>query len=186
QIWRLFEDSHERIWVATIDSTGNGLAMWERGSGSLRDLAGASNLPSMKDDLARSFGEDHAGDVWIGFNTGLARFRGDTFTFFSTKDGLPHGAILDIYTDDAGRLWLASSLSGLVRVDDPAADKPAFVTYTTANGLSSDSINVITEDLHGTIYVGTGRGLDAFDPNTGRVKHFTTADGLAAGAFLSA
>lgn len=186
QIWRLFEDSRERVWVATIDSTGNGLAVWERQSGQLHDLSETPNLPSLKDNLVRSFGEDRAGDVWIGFNAELARVRNDTFSFFGMQDGLPQGAILDMYADHAGRLWLASSRGGLVRVDDPSGDKPAFVTYTTANGLSSNSIDVITEDLNGRIYVGSGRGLDELDPNTGRVKHFTTADGLASGAFLSA
>lgn len=186
QIWRLFEDSHQRIWVATIDSTGNGLALWERESGKLRDLTGAQNLPSLKTDLVRSLGEDRAGDIWIGFNTGIARLRGDSFVFFTTKDGLPQGAILDSYTDHAGRLWLASSRGGLVRVDDPSGDKPVFFTYTSVNGLSSNSIDVITEDLNGRIYAGGGRGVDELDPSTGRVKHFTTADGLASGAFLSA
>lgn len=186
QIWRLFEDSHERVWVATIDSAGNGLAVWERQSDKFRDFSDAQNLPSLKNDLVRSFAEDRAGDIWIGFNTGLARLRNDAFTFFSVKDGLPQGAILDIYTDHAGRLWLASSRGGLSRVDDPSSAQPAFLTYTIANGLSSNSIDVITEDSQGKIYAGTGRGLDELDPNTGRVKHFTNADGLASGAFLSA
>src|SRR5205085_11586425 len=56
QIFRLFEDSHERVWVSTINSPGNGLALWERETQALRDLTGAANLPSLHDDLARSFG----------------------------------------------------------------------------------------------------------------------------------
>jgi len=34
--------------------------------------------------------------------------------------------------------------------------------------------------------VGTGRGLDQLDPETGHVKHFTTADGLVSGAMSAA
>ncbi len=186
QVWRLFEDSHERIWISIIDSAGNGLALWERGSQGLRDLTETANLPSLHEDLARSFGEDRSGNVWIGFNTGLARARGEEFSLFSVKDGVPAGGIQAIYTDRAGRLWIASSRGGLARIDDPNAEHPVFTSYTTAEGLSSNSIDVITEDLEGHIYAGTGRGLDELDPATGRVKHFTTADGLAAGAFLSA
>jgi signal transduction histidine kinase len=140
----------------------------------------------LKDDLARSFAEDRAGNIWIGFNTGLARYRAGAFTFFTTKDGLPPGPINYLYTDHAGRLWLGLSRSGLLRVDDPAAERPAFTSYTTAEGLSSNSIEVITEDLSGDIYAGTGRGLDRLDPATGRVRHYTTADGLASGSFLAA
>src|SRR5207253_6504054 len=91
--------------------------------------------------------EDRAGNIWIGFNTGLARYRDGAFTFFTTKDGLPPGSINYIYTDHTGRLWLALSRSGLLRVDDPATKRPDFTSYTTAEGLSSNSVEVITEDL---------------------------------------
>ena len=40
-----------------------------------------------------------------------------------------------------------------------------------AQGLSSDSTEVITEDRDGYLYVGRGQGIDRFDPATGRVKH---------------
>ena len=42
----------------------------------------------------------------------------------------------------------------------------------------SANVNYIVEDSGGLIYLGTGRGLDRFDPATG-CRHFTTADGLA-------
>ncbi len=93
---------------------------------------------------------------------------------------------MDIYPDRAGRLWLASARSGLIRIDDPAAERPAFKSYTTAQGLSANSAAVITGDLYGRIYVSTGRGLDQLNPETGRIKHFTTDDGLAPGNIIGA
>ncbi len=186
QIFRIFEDSKARIWSSSFDSGSNRLVLWEPGNRTLGDLTGTANLPSMKDDIARSFAEDRAGNIWIGFNTGLARYRDGAFTFFTTKDGLPPGSINYIYTDHAGRLWIALSRSGLLRVDTPTTERLAFTSYTTAEGLSSNSVEVITEDLSGDIYAGTGRGLDRLDPATGRVRHYTTADGLASGSFLAA
>ena len=186
QVWRLFEDSQERIWVSIIDSSGNGLLLWDRETQSFRDLSAAAHLPSAHEDLARAFGEDRAGNVWLGFSTGLARFRDGEFTFFSTQDGLTAGAITDIYTDTAGRLWLASARGGLIRVDDPEAARPTFTNYTTAQGLSGNVALAITEDLQGRIYVGTGQGLDQLDPATGRIKHYTTADGLVGGEIKAA
>ena len=44
----------------------------------------------------------------------------------------------------------------------------------------------VTEDNYGRIYVGTGQGLDRLDPVTGRIKHYTTADGLIAGEIKAA
>jgi signal transduction histidine kinase len=146
----------------------------------------APGLPSLKDNLPRSFGEDQSGNVWIGFNSGIARYAQGSFKFFSATDGVPPGAIINIYLDHSGRLWLASGRSGLIRIDNPEAERPSFIGYTTAQGLSSNNAEVITEDLGGHIYVGGGHGLDRLDPGTGRVKHFTTADGLAPGLFRAA
>ena len=186
QIFRLFEDSRDNIWISTTNPATNGLARWERASGSMRDLKDSPGLPALKDNLARSFGEDRAGNVWIGFNNGLARYAHGSFKFFSVADGLPPGSIMNIYLDHAGRLWLASARGGLIRIDDPGAERPSFINYTTARGLSSNDTEVITEDVDGHIYVGGGYGLDRLDPATGHVKHFTTAEGLAPGLFRAA
>jgi ligand-binding sensor domain-containing protein/signal transduction histidine kinase len=186
QVFRLFEDSRGNIWVSTIHTRANGLARWEPDIGKFRDLAHANGLPSLKDDLPRSFGEDPSGAIWIGFNGGLARHRDGRFQFFTAREGLPPGAIMNIHVDRSGRIWLASARGGLVRVDDAGAERPTFVSYTTARGLSSNNTEVIAEDLHGRLYVGGGHGLDRLDPATGRVKHFTTADGLAPGLFRAA
>ncbi len=181
QLNRLFADSGGNLWVDAF-----GFSRWDHSSGTLRDMSNAPNLPSSEEDFVRSIGEDRAGHVWVGFGTGVARYREGNFTFFSPSDGLPAGGIMDIYSDHAGRLWLASSRGGLVRVEDPTAERPAFTIYSTAQGLSSNSTVVITEDAYGRIYVGTGRGLDQVDATTGRIKHFTTDDGLAPGNIVAA
>jgi len=185
-IFRLFEDSHDNIWISGIGLTTNQLIRWERANETMRDLGNSPGLPSLKDDLPRSFGEDQAGNVWIGFNSGLARHADDSFRFFTSSDGLPPGAIRKIFLDRAGRLWLASARSGLVRVDDPSGERPLFISYTTAQGLASNNLEVITDDVEGHIYVGGAKGLDRLNPTTGEVKHFTTADGLASGLFRAA
>ncbi len=186
QVFRLFEDSRGDVWVSTIASDTNGLARWDHLSARVIDMAGLPGLPSVKQTLPRAFGEDAAGNVWVGFDGQLARYHDGTFQLFTSSDGVPPGAIREIHRDHAGRLWLASAQSGLVRVDNVTTERPTFVAYTTAQGLSSNDIEAITEDRDGRIYAGGGRGLDRLAPTTGRVKHFTTADGLVAGRFRAA
>jgi len=183
QVFRLFEDSRGDIWVSAI--LPNGLARWDRATETLHDLTNSPGLPAAKEDLARSFGEDRYGDVWVGFSTALARYQNGSFTVFKSEDGLPAGGIQNIYLDHQGRIWLTSSRSGLIRIDDPNSVRPVFKNFTTANGLSSNTTEGITEDLFGHVYVGTGRGVDRVDPATGNVKHYTTADGLADGIVKS-
>jgi signal transduction histidine kinase len=186
QVFRLFEDSLGNIWISTISHSTNGLARWELANNNIHDLENTPGLPTLKENLPRSFGEDRAGNVWIGFNSGLARYTQGSFKFFTAADGLPPGSIMNIYLDHAGRLWLASARGGLVRIEDPGAQRPSFINYTTEQGLSSNDAEVITEDVYGHIYVGGGNGLDRLDPVTGRIKRFTPGDGLAQGLFRAA
>jgi ligand-binding sensor domain-containing protein/signal transduction histidine kinase len=186
-VYSIYEDRRGDLWVSTISSNGNGLSLWERATRRLRDLTRGEGLPSLKDNLAATFAEDRAGNVWVGFQPGgLARYAAGRFTFFTINDGLPLGSINDLYSDQTGRLWVATSRGGVSRIDDPSSDRPIFVNYSTEQGLSSNVATAITDDLHDRIYVGTGRGVDQITVATGRIKHFTTADGLATGEILSA
>src|SRR5262249_54403749 len=186
-IYRLFEDARGNVWIVTFSDTP--LLLWKRATGIFRDLSTAPGFPP-KDQEGRqilSFGEDRAGNVWIGMNGEIARYHNGSFTTFTAADGLPPGAITSIYLDHTGRLWLASTRSGLIRVDDPESERPAFVDYTTAQVLSSDSVELsagnIVEDLQGHIYIGTERGLDRPDPAPRQFRHFTTPQGPAPALF---
>jgi ligand-binding sensor domain-containing protein/signal transduction histidine kinase len=186
QVYRLFEDSSGDIWISTIAADGNGLARWDHVSARITNLGGLPGLPALKNSLPRSFGEDDAGNVWVGFEGELVRYHDGRFQSFTAQNGVPSGSIRDIYRDHAGRLWLASTRSGLIRVDNVSTERPTFVPYTTAQGLSSNDVRAITEDGEGRMYAAGGRGLDRLDPTTGRLKHFTTADGLGMGTVRSA
>jgi signal transduction histidine kinase/ligand-binding sensor domain-containing protein len=186
QVYRLFEDSRHDVWFSIISGIRNGLFRWSRATDTLRDMAAVDGFPRIEDELPRGIGEDGAGNIWIGLDNGVARYRNGTFAHFTRANGMPLGRIVDIRTDAARRLWLASSHSGLIRVDDTTADVPVFRRYTTTEGLSSNSVEVITEDLHGRLYLATARGIDQLDPKTGAVRQFTTEDGLAAGTIMSA
>lgn len=92
---------------------------------------------------------------------------------------MPPGLVRAFYLDHAGRLWVATAEGGVARTDNPGDRHPRFVTYSTAEGLSSDQATCITEDQWGMIYVGTGRGVDKLDPVSGHIRHYSTTDGLA-------
>jgi signal transduction histidine kinase/ligand-binding sensor domain-containing protein len=179
-IFRLFEDSRGDIWISTLHTRGD-LTRWERATGTFHTYSFSIGVP---DSAATAFCEV-GGDLWIGFyGGGLMRYRDGHFTPFSNADGVPPGVVRGLYADHAGRLWIATGEGGVVRSDDPAADRPHFVAYSEADGLSSNMTTCITENQWGMIYVGTGRGLDELDPATGRIRHYTTADGLA-GSFIN-
>lgn len=173
---RVFEDSRGDIWIG-MDSD-KVIVRWQRAAGG-EFQSYAEGLPGRSEVL--SFAEDRAGNVWVGFREGgAARYRNGRFDAFGESAGLTADEILKMYVDTAGRLWLGSNSYGLVRIDDPAAERPAFHVYTTADGLTSGIIRSIAEDGLHRLYLGTSRSVDRFDLATGRIKRYTTADGLAA------
>ncbi len=184
-ILRLFEDSRGDIWIGSVgEGKGpSGLSRWERRTNTFHHYTAKDNLPHLDAFYVSSFAEDRSGNLWIGFSGegGLVRYRPGNFTLFTEGDGVPAGQIRNMLVDSAGRLWLATSRSGLLRIDDPAAERPRLIAYTTAEGLSSNEVLGASEDRWGRIYIGTGRGIDRLDLTTAHIKHYTTADGLPLG-----
>jgi len=184
---RVFEDSRGDLWISVADSV-TGLARWQRTTGTLHTYSDADGFspPYSKVSYPSAFAEDHAGNVWIGFDAGgLVRYTGGTFASFDEGAGVPAGRIMALHVDRRGHLWVGGNEGGLGRLDDPAASPARFTSYTANDGLSSNNVRCITEDKWGRLYVGTGGGVDRLDPTSGRVKHFTTDEGLASD-FLTA
>ena len=180
---QLFEDVRSDVWWSAVSANGE-LGRWDRRTQAVvvyPDVNGG--VPG---SWATAFGEDAAGNLWIGFNLGgLVRYDGSRFETLSGAL-LPDGAITSIHRDIAGRLWIGSNKDGLTRVDDPDAERPRFARYTTRDGLSTGNVRCITSDALGRIYVGTARGVDRIDPASGSVRRYTTEDGLANGFVTTA
>lgn len=181
EAFRVFEDSRGDLWLGVFEV---GVVKWERATGKFRQFPvrqGVVEWPAM------AFAEDHNGAVWAGmWAGGLVRFSGDRCDRFPPGDGLPAGTIRTLLVDHAGRLWVGTMRGGLLRTDDPGAEHPVWVTYTTANGLVSDGVVCLAEDRFGRIYAGTWRGVDCLDPSTGRVAHYDTSNGLVNNSVVSA
>jgi signal transduction histidine kinase len=180
-MFRLFEDSHGDIWIAIIGYPSE-LLRWERANNTWHDYTQTLGL-SQKLLGGSVFLEDRNGNLWIatgndGSESGLIRYRDGNFKFFTKEEGAPPGWTRDLFLDHAGRLWLANTTLGLLRLDNLTADRLNFVRYTSAEGLSSNGIYCVTEDEFGRIYIGSGRGLDRLNPDTGQIENFTTVDGL--------
>jgi signal transduction histidine kinase/streptogramin lyase len=171
-----FEDARGDIWVAARREPQ--LTRWDRATGTFQRYGAADGLPAGNAPVA--FAEDATGTLWLGFREGgLARYRGGRFEFFDERSGVPAIHTRDLHRDGRGRLWVATTGGGLLRIDEPAAARPRFVRFSTAEGLTSDHIRCITDDAEGRLYLGTAVGVDRFDPETRAVTHYTTADGLA-------
>jgi PAS domain S-box-containing protein len=186
QMFRGFEDKQGDVWFSTraapsADEKKFGLSKFDHRTGKFHTFSQAENFPPYKS--ASSFAEDAEGNLWIGFyEGGLVRYRDGRFSEMIA--GVPEGLVTALHCDKQGRLWLATALNGVSRIDVPGAETPELASFKTSNGLASNNVRSITEDNFGQIYVGTARGVDRITPETGHIKHYSTSDGLA-GDFVS-
>jgi signal transduction histidine kinase/ligand-binding sensor domain-containing protein len=118
--------------------------------------------------------EDRTGALWIGTESGIVRYRDDTFTAYGAKEGIT-GPVRAIHEDRDGTLWLGTYDSGLFRWRDGR-----FTRYTTREGLFANGAFQIVEDSHDRFWIGSNSGiyrvsrreLDAFA--NGAVREITS------------
>jgi PAS domain S-box-containing protein len=184
QIFHIFEDAQGTLWLSTRDRDINrwGLATWDRSTGTFHNFSEADGFPSQK--AVSAFAEDPSGSVWLGLQDGgVLRYSQGRFS--EVAAGLAPSLVTAMHADREGRIWIASSQSGITIVKDPTASQPQFQRLTVSDGLASNNIRSLTEDLHDNVYVGTARGVDRVALDFTRVMHYSMANGLT-GDFVNA
>jgi ligand-binding sensor domain-containing protein/signal transduction histidine kinase len=181
-VFRLFEDSRGDVWISTLDPKAQNLTQWERGADRFRRYGEPDGLPASSAPSA--FVEDRPGHLWIGHYAGhLSRRRGGRFEAISVPGAMARSSVRHLLLDRRGRIWIATT-RGLFRCDRPGDDRPLIASVGAEVGLSSVGVRWIEEDASGLMYAATSGGIERFDPETGRVWHFTTAQGPALSAML--
>jgi ligand-binding sensor domain-containing protein len=97
-------------------------------------------------DLMRRFLEEtEADDV----------YEWDSLT---TRDGLPHNWIYDLFEDSTGRMWVGTWGGGLGLLEDGR-----WQTFKRRHGLASNAVTCVREDARGGIWAATDGGLNRLE-----------------------
>jgi signal transduction histidine kinase/ligand-binding sensor domain-containing protein len=175
-VFRIFEDSHGDVWISTFADSME-LRRWHRETGEVEPFP----IHQWYDKgVATAFVEDATAALWIGlYEGGLLRRRGQRFELFAPGEVVPPGFVHELMLDSKGRLWVATSRGGVARLDLLDSQQPVFEVFDVSDGLTSNRAYSLSEDHYGRLYIGSDRGVDRFDPESGRISHLSTADGLA-------
>ena len=135
QIYNLFEDSQERLWVGCA----TGLWVLEKGQfTALRPLGKELGLEHQAHDV-RAVTEDHQGRIWVGTGgDGLFCLEGGQWR---VQTGLNGSFVLTLFVDGKGDLWVSTYGGGLHRWRNGQLSN-----YTTKQGLVDNFITHICED----------------------------------------
>ena len=142
---------------------------------------GPGRVPPFAGRVVEAVCPDGRGRLWVATPEGVERLDPATGAreLFGPTAPVPHRAALDgarcFYLAPGDRLWVGTRAHGLAVVEPNGR---ARLVLGTAQGLPSASVATITPGPGGALWLGTYQGLVRYEPNTGRLAVFTTAQGL--------
>lgn len=113
------------------------------------------------------------GYLWLVSYGGISRFNGRDFKNYNSYNHpeITNNSFTHIYESEDGTIWASSSGGGLATLKDEV-----LTIYTTADGLPSNFVEEVIQDLNGKVWVGTSDGLCYFD--NGKFKNDGIPDTL--------
>jgi ligand-binding sensor domain-containing protein/signal transduction histidine kinase len=163
--WSVLVDTQRRVWGGTL---GEGLFRLQDNR-----FQPAPDTAILGPQIFALF-EGHDGQIWAGTRNGLARFDGQNWKLFTTRDGLADNAVRAIAEDAGGTIWAGTENGGLASFKGGK-----FVSFRAgADGPPGDDISCLYPETNGVLWVGTaGHGLARLE--NGKWTRFASTNGLA-------
>ncbi|MEM6261684.1 MAG: two-component regulator propeller domain-containing protein [Bacteroidota bacterium] len=173
QLYTLFQDSRNRLWVGS----SAGLLCYPPTNDPWNELQNLSpsffkhdskDPKSIRNDAILCINEGQDGTIWLGTFNGLIQVEeqnGDIrFHAYTEKDGLANNRVYGILFEDAGNaLWMSTN-NGISRFD---LIKKTFTNFDSQDGLQGNEFNsqAYFKAKDGQMFFGGTNGYTRFYPN---------------------
>lgn len=177
-IYSILKDRTGNIWIG-IGEQG-GVYIYNKEADNFKKVDKIGNF------FIHDIKEDYQGNIWFAaISNGVICYNPTTekvvrYINNPNDETSVITKVLGIFEDSKNRLWFTSEGWGFCRFD---RDTETFKRYTQAHGLPNSVIYYMTEDLNGILWLGTNKGLVSFDPETEKMRIFTTENGLLSNQF---
>jgi len=138
------------VWVVIYNTSSNG------GVFSFNGTTWTDRTSNISNTYLRAI-YDNSGTTWVGgLFEGLCKRVGNTWTKYTTTEGLVHNNVMQVCSDLSGNIWAATA-SGVSKFDGATT----FTNYTSANGLIThgDEVLSIACGPDGVIWTGSKKGF---------------------------
>jgi ligand-binding sensor domain-containing protein/AraC-like DNA-binding protein len=159
----IYIDDDNCAWIGTFNHGLNKVCNGEINIYSTEDGLPDNNIRSIT-----GYGKT----VYIGTTKGLVFFEdGKATKIFTDHNGLENSNVSTVYINSSGILFVGTKNGYLHTFEN---DK--FKSYLIPGSVEADFINEIYEDRHGSLWIGTEKGLHRF--KDGSFESFSAKDGL--------
>jgi signal transduction histidine kinase/ligand-binding sensor domain-containing protein len=168
----LLEDRDGVVWAGHTRALSELPPLCRSAADGFRCFGSSDSLPL---HFVSALHQDGNGDLWIGGDSGVCRWRSgkpDCHAIPGMADSGNKFGVFAIADDAGGGLWAGTGMLGIWRL---AADRWTRYSDASSPGVNSDSM---LADRRGTLWIGT-RSQGLLRLVGGRTEHFTRADGLS-------
>jgi len=177
-IYSVFQDKNNRIWVGTFDGV-NLLNTSKNGDTRFINYKNKwKSYPIDTFDKVRCIKQTSEGLLYVGATKGLLVFDPNKMFasnamkkyeigFDETHIGLNGNDVIDICITKKKEIFIATTSGGINKVvkKDSFGFPATFKSFTKKTGLPSDNILSLLEDIDGGIWIATDYTLSRFKPN---------------------
>lgn len=176
-IYSVYQDKKNQIWIGTLDGVN---LLTSNASGTTRFISYRNEwktYPIENFNKIRCIKQSREGLMYVGTTNGLLTFDPGNVTknpsgiksYESTTDvhkGLASNDIIDLCITNKKEIFIATADGGINKVvkKDALGFPLVFKNYNQQNGLPSENILSLLEDVDGNIWVTSDNNLARFNP----------------------
>jgi signal transduction histidine kinase/ligand-binding sensor domain-containing protein/DNA-binding response OmpR family regulator len=172
----LLEDRAGNIWIGTDEG---GINVYHPATRSFTRYLHSHAANSLCDNTILALYEDKKGNIWAGgYSNGISILNPATNSWSQLNmknSALTSNVVSSFYEDPLGNMWIGTQGGGLNRYDPRTK---TMTSFSEENGLANNSVNYITGDQSGKIWVSTNHGFGWFDPVKNIFRDFGKSNNL--------
>ena len=172
KVYSIYEDRSGNIWVGTYKGV-NKIVRYYNNFQHRKQTA--FDETSINNNVIWNFAEDDKENLWIATGKGvnIQNRKTGKFTFLehNPKDqkSLVDNDVRSLtYCPSLGCIWLGAFGRGLDKYDLKTKEIAHYQFNPNKNSISSNYVNDVILDQSGIIWIASGKGLNSFNPKTGR------------------